>query len=89
MKGTDDEAEGLLFGVEGFLPVGLTNSSAISSSPPTCALTETTGVEPKVIPGPPPRTSSLGRPCKFYYEQYHQGPVSLYRFSDRFVSKTC
>ena len=51
----------LLLGVEevaGVLVMAL--SSMPSSSPPVCARTETTGVEPKVIP--PPRPSSFGRP---------------------------
>ena len=55
---TDD----LLLGVEGVagvLPLAL--SSIPSSSPPVWARTETTGVEPKVIP--PPRPSSFARPC--------------------------
>ena len=50
----------LLLGVEG-VPL-LTPSSGPSSSPPACARTETTGVEPKVIPPPRP-PSSFGRPC--------------------------
>ena len=55
---TDD----LLLGVEGVAGVLLLAPSSIpSSSPPVCARTETTGVEPKVIP--PPRPSSFARAC--------------------------
>lgn len=55
-------AEDLLLGVEGVAVALLLELSSIpSSSAPVCARTETTGVEPKVIP--PPLPSSFGRPC--------------------------
>ena len=57
-------ADDLLLGVEGVVVALLLAPSSIpSSSPPVCARTETTGVEPKVIP--PPRPSSFGRPCNW------------------------
>ena len=59
-------ADDLLLGVEGVAGVLLLALSSIpSSSPPVCARTETTGVEPKVIP--PPRPSSFGRPCNCWH----------------------
>ena len=55
-------ADDLLLGVDGVVVFLLMAPSSIpSSSPPLCARTETTGVEPKVIP--PPRLSSFDLPC--------------------------